>query len=138
MTIIQWHKRPVSTGMMDEMFNRNFQSGFEKNCGCIPATNILEKEDSFEIQLAVPGMNKEDFSLNMEENLLTVGFEKKEDEQEGEYIRHEYDMEGFTRSFAIPKTADVENINARYEDGILYISVPKQEKARLSKQIQVD
>ncbi len=140
MTIIQWHKRPVSTGMMDEMFNRNFQSGFEKNCGCIPATNILEKEDSFEIQLAVPGMNKEDFSLNMENNLLTVGFEKKEDEQEGEYIRHEYDMEGFTRSFAIPKTADVENINARYEDGILYISVPKQDKdkARLSKQIQVD
>ncbi len=134
MTIIRWHKRP----MMDQMFDRDFETGFERNCGCVPATNILESEKAFEIQLAVPGMKKEDFNMEMEENILTVTFEKKEDEkQEGEFLRREFDMDAFTRSFSIPKTADAENIKARYDNGILYITVPKIDKARLSKQIKV-
>ena len=139
MTIIKWHRRPSMSEVMDNMLDRNFNTGFEKNCGCVPATNILEKEEGFEIQLAVPGMKKEDFKLEMEEDVLSVIYEKKEEEKkaEGEFLQREFDMDEFTRSFSVPKTADVESIKARYDAGILYISVPKQDKARLSKEIKV-
>ncbi len=139
MTIIKWHRRPSMSEVMDNMLDRNFNTGFEKNCGCVPATNILEKEEGFEIQLAVPGMKKEDFKLEMEEDVLSVIYEKKEEEKKAgeEYLQREFDMDEFTRSFSIPKTADVESIKARYDAGILYISVPKQDKARLSKEIKV-
>jgi len=139
MTIIKWHRRPSMSEVMDNMLDRNFNTGFEKNCGCVPATNILEKEEGFEIQLAVPGMKKEDFKLEMEEDVLSVIYEKKEEEKkaQGEFLQREFGMDEFTRSFSIPKTADVESIKASYDAGILYISVPKQDKARLSKEIKV-
>lgn len=140
MAIIRWHRRPTMSSVFDDMFERGFNTGFERNCGCVPATNILEDEKTFEIQLAVPGMKKDDFKMEMEDNVLSVVFEKKEEEkpQEGvEYLRREFEMDEFTRSFSIPKTADVENIKARYENGILHITVPKIDKARLSKQIKI-
>ncbi len=140
MNIIRWHKRPMMSNAMDDMFERSFNTGFERNCGCVPATNILENEKAFEIQLAVPGMKKEDFKMEMEDNVLSVIFEKKAEETEErkeEYLRREFDLEDFTRSFSIPKTVDVENIKAKYDNGILYITVPKMDKARLSKQIKV-
>ncbi len=140
MTIIRWHKRPVRSNIFDDMFEKGFQTGFERNYGGIPTTNILEDENSFEIQLAVPGLNKEDFRMEMEENVLSVFYEKKEEDKEKpdvEYLRREFEMEAFTRSFSIPKTVDAENIKAKYDNGILYISIPKMDKARLSKQIKV-
>jgi HSP20 family protein len=126
--------------MFDEMMERNLSTGFEKNCGCVPATNILEDEKQFEIQLAAPGMKKDDFSLNVENNVLSVSYEKKEDEkQEDKFLRREFGMDSFTRSFSIPKTTDGEKISARYEQGILFISIPKlnPEKAKLSRSIEI-
>jgi len=126
--------------MLDEMMERNFNTGFEKNCGCTPATNIREDENQFEIQLAAPGMKKDDFSLQMENNVLAITYERKDENGKDEnYLRREFGMENFTRSFSIPKTADAENIKARYENGILYIGVPKlnPEKARLSRSIEI-
>lgn len=140
MTIIRWNRRPMLSDVFDNMLERNFNTGFEKNCGCMPATNILENEGAFEIQLAVPGMKKDDFKMEMEDNVLSVIFEKQAEEpkDEGvEYLKREFDMEAFTRSFSIPKTADVEQIKARYDNGILYITVPKVDKARLSKRIEI-
>lgn len=140
MTIIRWNNRPMLSNMLDEMMERNLSTGFEKNCGCVPATNILEDEKQFEIQLAAPGMNKEDFNLNVDNQVLSVSYGKKEEEKEEDnYLRREFGMDSFTRSFSIPKTTDAENISARYEQGILYISVPKlnPEKARLSRSIEI-
>jgi HSP20 family protein len=128
------------SNMFDEMMERNLSTGFEKNCGCVPATNILEDEKQFEIQLAAPGMKKDDFSLNVENNVLSVSYEKKEDEkQEDKFLRREFSMDSFTRSFSIPKTTDGEKISARYEQGILFISIPKlnPEKAKLSRSIEI-
>lgn len=140
MTIIRWNNRPMLSNMLDEMMERNLSTGFEKNCGCVPATNILEDEKQFEIQLAAPGMKKEDFNLNVDNQVLSVSYGKNEEEKEGDnYLRREFGMDSFTRSFSIPKTTDAENISARYEQGILYISVPKlnPEKARLSRSIEI-
>ena len=140
MTIIRWNNRPMFSNMFDEMMERNLSTGFEKNCGCVPATNILEDEKQFEIQLAAPGMKKDDFSLNVENNVLSVSYEKKEDEkQEDKFLRREFGMDSFTRSFSIPKTTDGEKISARYEQGILFISIHKlnPEKAKLSRSIEI-
>ncbi|TVR40043.1 MAG: Hsp20/alpha crystallin family protein [Bacteroidia bacterium] len=140
MTIIRWHKRPMRANIFDDMFEKGFQTGFERNCGCVPATNILEDDKGYEIQLAVPGMKKEDFRMEVEDNVLSVSFEKKEEEKNSpgvEYLRREFEMDEFTRSFSIPKTVDAEQIKARYDNGILYISIPKMDKTRLSKQIKV-
>lgn len=139
MTIIRWKQRPMRHNLLDEMLERGFNTGFEKKCGCVPATNILEKEDSYEIELAAPGMKKDDFKLEVEKNVLSVVFEKEETEkkEEFEYLQREFEMDGFTRSFTIPETADEEKIKARYDNGILYISIPKMEKARLSREIKI-
>ena len=139
MTIIRWKQRPMRHSMLDEMLERGFNTGFEKKCGCVPATNILEKEESYEIELAAPGMKKDDFKLEVEKNVLSVVFEKEETEkkEEVEYLQREFEMDGFTRSFTIPETADVEKIKARYDNGILFISIPKMEKARLSREIKI-
>ncbi|MBW6497845.1 MAG: Hsp20/alpha crystallin family protein [Bacteroidales bacterium] len=140
MTIIRWQNRPMFSSMLDEMLERNYSTGFEKNCGCAPATNIREDEKQFEIQLAAPGMKKEDFSLQVENSVLSVSFEKKEeDKQEDHYLRREFGLDNFTRSFTIPKTTNAEQISARYENGILFVSVPKlePEKARLSRSIEI-
>ncbi len=141
MTIIRWQNRPAISSMLDRMFEREFNTGFERNCGCMPATNILEDDEGFEIQLALPGMKKDDFKMEVEDNVLSVVYEKKEADDKGEeveYLKREFSFDdGFTRSFSIPKTADVDKIRARYENGILYIRVPKIDKARLSKQIKI-
>lgn len=139
MTIIRMKHRPTLSDMLDNMLERNFNTGFERKCGCVPATNIIEKEESYVIEVAAPGMKKEDFKLEVENKLLSVIFEKKQEEKqpEFEYLQREFDMDEFTRSFTIPETADVEKIAARYDNGILYITIPKIEKARLSKEIKV-
>jgi HSP20 family protein len=140
MTILRWHNRPNFSSILDEMMERNFNTGFEKNCGCAPATNIREDENQFEIQLAAPGMKKEDFNLKVENSVLAVTYQGQEDEnKEDNYLRREFGTESFTRSFSIPKTADAESIKARYENGILYIGIPKlnPEKARLSRSIEI-
>jgi len=127
---------------MDNLFDRDLMTGFDRNCGCVPATNILEKEDLYEIQLAVPGMKKEGFHMQLEKTVLTVTYESKAEEdsaQEESFLRRDYKPEGFTRSFSIPKHADAENISARHEDGMLYISIPRTDadKNRLSKKIEI-
>lgn len=140
MTIIRWQNRPGFAGLLDEMLERGFNTGFEKNSGYLPAANIRNAENQFEIQLSAPGLKKADFNLQIENNVLTVSYEKKEEnEKEDNFLRREFGIDSFTRSFSIPKTADAENISARYENGILYVAVPKlnPEKARLSRSIEI-
>lgn len=143
MTIIRWQQRPALSNLMDNLFDRDFMTGFERNCGCVPATNILEKAGEYEIQLAVPGMKKEDFSMEVENNVLTVRYEKKVEEntpaEDETFLRREYRLDDFTRSFTIPKHTDTEHIRARYEGGMLYIAVPRldPQKDKLSKRIEI-
>lgn len=145
MTIIRFQNRPFVPNMFNRFFENEFPTRFERNCECSPAVNILEKEDQFEIQMAAPGLRKEDFKIELEKNLLTISFERKEEgpEQENQreenWLRREFEMDNFTRSFTIPEQTDTEKITAKYEHGILYVGVPREnpEKARLSKRIEI-
>lgn len=100
-----------------------------------PAVNIAENENEFHIELAAPGLKKEDFKINLEKDLLSVSAEIKAENSEldesKKYNRLEYNYSSFLRTFTLPETADHAKITAAYKDGILYISVAKKEEAKI-------
>lgn len=108
----------------------------------VPSVNIIENKDDFNVSLAVPGMKKDDFKIDVSGNILTISCEKEEEKKESDatYSREEYNYSSFSRSFTLPEDVDKEKIDAHYENGELSISLPKKEEAKklkVSKQITV-
>ena len=104
--------------------------------------NLKETDKAFEMQLIAPGLKKEDFKLNVTNDLLTVSFEQKEEQDQGNkeegWLRKEYRMQSFNRSFNLDDSVDINKINAEYNNGILHLTLPKKESAqRISKSIEV-
>lgn len=114
----------------DEFFNMNFSPSGTT----LPSTNIRETKDDFIVEVAAPGMKKEDFNIELNNNLLTISSERREDagdkDKEGSYTRREFSYQSFQRSFTLPSTIEGENISARYADGVLHILIPKREEAK--------
>ena len=96
-----------------------------------PAVNIVEFPEHFRIELAVPGLDKEDFKLNVEKEVLTISAVKEVEDQEGiTYRRREFGAIDFERNYQLPETIDSDNIEATYVNGILAIVLPKKEEAK--------
>lgn len=111
-----------------------------KECDCVPATNIIETEKAFEIQIAVPGYKKEDIKIDLENGIMSVSCDKNQTEgHEIKYTRREFGYGTFRRSFKLPKVVESEKISADYKNGILNLVLPKREESasRLSKQIKI-
>ena len=98
-----------------------------------PAVNIAETENQFEIELAAPGLSKEDFKINLDKNVLSVSAEKKVEnaEEAKKYSKKEYAYNSFVRSFTLPESADYSKIDAEYVNGILKLSIAKKEEAKI-------
>jgi HSP20 family protein len=124
-----------SAGMFDDFLIRDFFKPSFSNTGVsTPAVNIVETSDDFLLEMVAPGMKKEAFTVAVNENILTVSYDH-EDNREGErhnlrYVIREYNYHSFSRSFSLPESADGDNIQARYNDGILNITIPKKQEAR--------
>ena len=109
----------------------------------VPAVNITENVNDYNISVAAPGLKKNDFHINVDGNMLTIIAEKeetKEEKEEENYTRKEYNYSSFSRSFTLPQEVNREKIEASYEDGVLKLVLPKKEevkKAVASKQIVV-
>lgn len=107
----------------------------------IPAVNITENKDEYKVALAVPGMKKEDFHIDIDGNMLTISSEKEEskEEKDKKFTRKEYNYSSFSRSFTLPDEVNKEKIEAKYEEGVLKISLPRKEevKKNLAKHIAV-
>jgi HSP20 family protein len=130
--------KPWFTDVFDNLINDSFVS--DRLTSRVPAVNIAETENAFHIDLAAPGLSKEDFKINLEKNVLSISVEKKTEEtQENKrFSRKEYSYTSFVRSFTLPDTADQTQIEAEYADGILKINVIKKEEAKLlSREISV-
>jgi HSP20 family protein len=97
-----------------------------------PSTNIVETEDEYKIELAAPGLDKSDFSLNLDQDLLTIEAKKEEktEETKEKYVKQEFNFTSFKRTFTLPDTVNTNDINATYENGVLNISLPKKEEAK--------
>ena len=98
----------------------------------IPAVNIVEGKDDYVVSLAVPGMKKEDFNIDLDGNMLSISCEKTEskEEKEKKFTRKEYNYSSFSRSFTLPEQVMTDKIEARYEDGVLKLALPKKEEAK--------
>jgi HSP20 family protein len=93
-----------------------------------PAINVKETDGAYELELAAPGMKKEDFKIEIEKNLLTLSTEKREEktEEKENYSRKEFGYYSFKRSFSLPEDkVNTEDIRAKYEDGVLHVAIPK-------------
>lgn len=107
----------------------------------MPSVNIVENTKDFKIHMAAPGMEKKDFKIEIDSDMLTISAEKKEEtkEEKENYTRKEYSYNGFSRSFRLPENCMSDKIDAKYENGILHLSLPKKEVAvtKPTKQIKV-
>ena len=117
--------------LMDEIFKPDWFGGMENYGANLPAVNIKENEKDYELELAVPGMKKDDFNVEVDNNVMTISAEvnTESDVSEENYTRKEFSFTSFKRSFTLPETVDEDKINASYIDGILKLSLPKKEEA---------
>ncbi|RXF72245.1 Hsp20/alpha crystallin family protein [Arcticibacter tournemirensis] len=130
--------KPWFSDVFDSVFNDSYVA--DRLTSRIPAVNIAESENDFHIELAVPGLKKEDFKINLDKNILSISAEKKNETTPAgkKYNRREYSYSSFVRSFTLPETADYSKIEAEYVDGILKVNVAKREEAKvLSREISI-
>ncbi len=141
MSIIKRNNQFPSMGMtslFDDIFSRDLMNwGLNNNSTTnttIPAVNIKETKESFEVELAAPGMRKEDFKVELDGNQLTISSEKQtehEHTEENRYTKREFSYQSFQRMFQLPKdVVDADKIEARYENGLLHLIIPKKEEAK--------
>lgn len=107
----------------------------------LPAANVRETEKEYAIELAVPGMKRDDFEIEVDENMLSISCQKEEDikEDKENYKRREYNFSSFSRSFRMPEAIVADKIKAQYDNGVLHIKVPKaQQSVQRKKRINVD
>jgi len=120
--------------LVEEFFNGDLFPRFldSESRQSLPAVNIIEGKDDYRIEVAAPGLNKEDFKVNLENNVLTVSSEKEEtqEDKDEKVMRKEFSYYSFSRSFTLPLTVNSEKIRATHKDGILQVIIPKKEEAK--------
>jgi HSP20 family protein len=145
MTLVKFNNNKGANALMpgfNDVFESIFNDTFfnDRMTAHVPAVNIGETEGNYHIELAAPGLKKEDFKLNLERNNLTISVEQSADNQDNQknYSKREYSYSSFVRSFTLPESADDSQIDATYTDGILRINIAKREEARtLRRQIEI-
>lgn len=147
MAIVRFNERK-DTGLTSPVFNDIFENFFndaflsDRIVSRVPAVNISETDNHYHIELAAPGLKKEDFKIDVDRNVLTISAEKQTENTENndsrKYNKREYSYTSFARSFTLPESADDASIEAAYTDGVLKIDVAKKEEAKaISRHIEI-
>ncbi len=110
-----------------DVFNSPF---FQESSATVPAVNIRDNDENYVLELAAPGMKKEDFHVSLQDRLLTISSESKSEntEEKENFSRKEFSYSSFKRSFTLPESVDQDNISANYTDGLLSLTIPKREE----------
>ncbi|GIL24291.1 MAG: heat-shock protein [Bacteroidota bacterium] len=141
MSIIRYNANEFVPTSFSALVDRFFNDSLTRSGGStfVPKTDVVETSNAYEVQLAVPGLNKEDFTIEVNDNFLTVSGERKfqNEKKEKNYHAIETHYGSFSRSFTLPENVDASKINAKYNNGILEISIPKDEKKVLKQTIKV-
>ncbi len=129
---------PVFNSIFDDNLIKNM---FEMPTSFqVPAVNIKEEENHYEIEMAAPGLKKKDFNVELDNNVLTISVEKEQEKEDKHdtYTRKEFNYTSFRRSFTLPENdVDMEKIDAKYQDGVLHIMIPKLVKEENKKLVSV-
>lgn len=147
MAIIKYDKNrmfPTFDSLWDNFFDKDYMTKGMELGTKVPAVNVSETDKAFELEVAVPGLNKEDFDIDMDKDILTISAQKQTETEETseetkKVTRREFSYSSFSRSFRLPENVDEENISAEYKDGLLHLSIPKKskEEAEMKKRIEV-
>ena len=116
---------------MEEFFNNNWNASISDYSNSKPAVNVKEDDKSFTLQIAAPGINKNDFEISLENRVLSIEVVKKDEHDVNDFTSKEFDYNSFKRSFSIPKSIELLKINASYINGILKINLPKNKEDQL-------
>jgi len=141
MTLVkfQGNKNRSVDNWVNEFFNPLFNDSFlsDRFISRVPAVNVSETADAYHIELAAPGLEKGDFKINVDGDVLTISAEKKvENTDEGKkYSKREYSYSSFTRSFTLPESIDHGSIEANYKDGVLSVGIAKKEEAKVASRL---
>ncbi|MFK8039658.1 MAG: Hsp20/alpha crystallin family protein [Crocinitomicaceae bacterium] len=127
-------RNPLFPSVWNDLFESNYltpQTAHQRGV-TVPAVNIKENENNYIVEMASPGMKKEDFKINLKDEVLSISAEVKEktEEKNEKFTRKEFSFSSFKRDFTLPETADTESITANYFDGILTINIGKKEEAK--------
>ncbi|WP_179353519.1 Hsp20/alpha crystallin family protein [Winogradskyella vidalii] len=126
---------PTWSNWLDDIFNRDLPSVFTSNFNpgiSLPKVNIKENADSYRVEMAVPGLKKSDFQIDLDNQVLSISTTKKEESEEAKenFTRREFGYASFKRTFSLPETVAEDKIEASYNEGILSIHLPKKEAAK--------
>jgi HSP20 family protein len=138
MTLVKHNYKAVND-LFDEFFNHFPVRGREIGWN-VPAVNIHETKDDYQLELVAPGLKKEDFKVSLEKGILTISFEKKTETENKDYKTHrkEFAFTSFKRSFSVDDKINADAIQAKYDNGILKLSLPKKEEVKsLPKEIAI-
>jgi len=134
MALVKFRNKDMFPSIFNDFFDRDLfdmtNTSFMNST--LPAVNIKESKEDYQVEVAVPGMNKDDFKIELENNFLVISSEKedKKEEEGKEFTRREFSYQSFKRSFSLPKTIEDSKIKANYKDGVLKITLPKKEEAK--------
>jgi len=139
---------PSLPSLIEDFFSRDWADSTLANrtySATLPAVNINENNDAYVIEVAAPGMKRDEFNVELDNNVLTISSQREEKQEQhddsGRYTRREFNYHSFQRSFTLPENkVEGEKIAARYADGILHITVPKRDEAKVKpiKQIAIN
>jgi HSP20 family protein len=134
---------PSLSSWVDNFFDNELSSGFLANFNkgiTLPAVNIMETAEAYALEIAVPGMKKSDFTIDIDNKVLSISSSKKDthEESNANYTRREFGYSSFKRTFTLPDTVEEENVSATYEDGILKVYLPKREEAKQKPPKRID
>ena len=128
---------PAWSNFFNDFFNRDWMDwttrNFSETNTTLPSVNVKEGEDGYEVDMAAPGLGKKDFKIELNHGILTISSEKKnenETKKGQQFTRREFSYQSFSRSFNLPHTVDSEKISAKYDNGILKVTIPKKEEAK--------
>ena len=129
MRIVKYNNNHVFPSLMNEFFNDEFGLNFFNRNYSVPSVNSIENNDSFEIDLAVPGMKKEEFSIELNDKVLVISSESSNNIENDKMRLNEFNFSSFQRSFRVPDSVDQDKIKANYKNGILKIKLPKRKES---------
>ncbi|MFA6083523.1 Hsp20/alpha crystallin family protein [Mucilaginibacter sp.] len=142
MTLVKWNNKtnnallPGFNDVFESIFNDTFFN--DRMVTRVPAVNISESNDHYHIELAAPGLKKQDFKISVDHDQLSISVEQQTEQNDRKFNKREYSYTSFVRSFTLPELADQDRIEAAYEDGVLKIDVAKKEEAKtVSRQIEL-
>ena len=136
--LVKRHSNYLPT-LVSDFWGEDVFPGFEQNWSLCPAVNIIEGDQEFKVEVAAPGLDKEDFKVHVEKNILEISAEKKNEKvvENSKYLRKEFSYRDFKRTFSLPTSVESEKIKATHANGVLTVEIPKRDEAKVHPRKQI-